>query len=124
MQVMTKGLVAMIDSMGLFSDGAIYASGWFWLFVVIALVVGVLTVVWLKIVYTRYEVTVGLPIEYGTLQAFSYLAGIFFFGEYKTMDQPWMWVSGFSGLTIIVCGVALSSLSELPCLTPKVSPSP
>ena len=61
MQIVTKGLVAMIDSMGLFTDGKIFMSLWFWLFVAIAIGVGVLTVIWLKIVYTRYEVTTGLP---------------------------------------------------------------
>jgi len=126
MQIVTKGLVAMIDSMGLFSGPDIYISFWFWLFVLIATTVGILTVIWLKIVYTRYEVTTGLPIEYGTLQAFAYLAGIFFFGEYKTMTETWMWVSGFSGLVIIVCGVGVSSMSKMPWqrAPKKVAPSP
>lgn len=70
------------------------------------------------------EPLVSLRIEYGTLQAFSYLAGIFFFGEYKTMDQPWMWASGFSGLAIIICGVGVSSLTRLPWQSALVVPFP
>ena len=41
--------------------------------------VGVLTVLWLKIVYTRFETTTGLPIEYGTVHACSVLGGIIFY---------------------------------------------
>ena len=77
----------------------------------LAAVLGVTTVVWLKIVYTRCEVTSGLPIEYDTLQAFSYLAGIFFYAEYKSMDEAWMFVCGFSGLLVIIVGVTISSMS-------------
>ena len=44
-----------------------YNRPWLYLAVLLFAVVAYLTVVWLKIVYTRYEVTLGLPIEYAAL---------------------------------------------------------
>ena len=53
--------------------------------------------------------TAALPIEYGTVQACSYLAGVLFFQEYKVM-AIWQLVVGFSGLAIIMVGVGVSAL--------------
>ena len=35
-----------------------------------------MTIIWLKIVYARYETTTGLPVEYGTVHVSSVLGGI------------------------------------------------
>jgi len=86
-------------------------------------VVGVMTIVWLKIVYTRFEVSAALPIEYGTVQMCSYLGGVVFFGEYKVMES-WQLAVGFSGLATIMAGVIISAVKRVPRrLTRRVQPS-
>ena len=58
--------------------------------------------------------TAALPIEYGTVQACSYLAGVVFFQEHKTM-KGWQLAVGFTGLAVILSGVAISAMTSLPC---------
>jgi len=38
---------------------------------------------WLRIVYSRFEVTEGMPIEYGVVTAYGLLGGLLFFDEIK-----------------------------------------
>merc|ERR1711871_802753 len=62
------------------------ASGIPWAFIVLFSSIGVLTVLWLRIVYTRYETTRGLPIEYGTVHIGSVLGGLFLYQETTYMN--------------------------------------
>ena len=39
--------------------------------------------VWIKIVFTRYEVTVALPVEYGVLNTAAVFSGIVFYADYE-----------------------------------------
>jgi len=73
-----------------------------------------MTVIWLKIVYTRYETTEALPIEYGTVHACSVLAGYVFYKERDYMDGRQK-IFSFIGLALVIGGVALSSRKSLPC---------
>merc|ERR1719512_316392 len=69
-----------------------------------------LSIVFLKVVYARYEVTTALPIEYGTLHFWQIMAGLLFFEEYRAMS-PIQYVICFLGLTVVLIGVGLSSSS-------------
>ena len=94
--------------------GPCYELPTLWLFVAVFALVGVMTVIWLKIVYTRYETTEALPIEYGTVHACSVLAGFLFFRERDYMDAQ-MRIMTFIGLAVVIVGVGLSSCRTLPC---------
>ena len=41
-------------------------------------------------------------------------------GKFLT-DRAWMWISGFSGLSIIILGVAVSSFEKMPWEKRKLS---
>jgi len=94
--------------------GPCYERPTLWLFVLVFALVGVMTIIWLKIVYTRYETTEALPIEYGTVHACSVLAGFVFFRERDYMTAQ-MTMMTFIGLAIVILGVGLSSCRTLPC---------
>ena len=92
------------------------ASGWFWIFAGVFCSVGVLTVLWLRIVYTRFETTTGLPIEYGTVQLCSVLGGLLLYEEYTYLSVHQSVLIAV-GLTIVLLGVAFSSRKTVPeCL--------
>ena len=92
------------------------ASGWTWAFFVVFCSIGMLTVIWLRIVYTRFETTTGLPIEYGTVQLCSVLGGLLLYQEYTFLD-PHQMVLITVGLSIVLLGVAFSSRKTMPeCL--------
>jgi len=96
-----------------------FANGWTWAFLFVFASVGVLTVIWLKLVYTRYETTTGLPVEYGTVHCCSIMGGLIFYQEAKAM-QAWQVALALSGLATVVAGVAISTLKELPfCASPR-----
>ena len=54
-------------------------SYWLWTFIVLFAGFIPLTIIWLKIVYTRFEISMGIPIEYGTLFVANNLCGLMFF---------------------------------------------
>jgi len=125
-QVAMKSLMAMLQSCSAISfpwpEHCNSSASW-WAFFAAFNVVGVMTIVWLKIVYTRFEVSAALPIEYGTVQMCSYLGGVVFFGEYKVMES-WQLAVGFSGLATIMAGVIISAVKRVPRrLTRRVQPS-
>ena len=91
-----------------------YTSGLPWMLLLVFCFVGVLTVVWLKIVYTRFETTTGLPIEYGTVHCCSVLGGLYFYEEADYMLTG-QFTLCFGGLAFVVMGVAISACKELPC---------
>jgi len=68
----------------------------------------VLSMVYIKLVYARYEATTALPVEYGTLHFCQILSGMLFFEEYKAMDST-QFLLTFVGLSVVLFGVALSS---------------
>ena len=115
-QILVKALVAWFAhcSTALWPVCCV-ANPWTWIFMVMFSVVGLWTIVWLKVVYTRFELTLGLPIEYGTVQVASVLGGLFFYQEAEPMlPQPWRLPTIFAGLFIILVGVALSSQKQFP----------
>ena len=116
-QLTIKGLTSMVFlCLGDGMPPCCYQSGWLWLCVVLFGGVGVLTVLWLKIVYTRFEVSRGLPIEYGTVHCSSIAGGLVFYQEYASMDALHFGLSLF-GVAVVLLGVACSALRRLPGFT-------
>ena len=90
-----------------------FANAWTWVFTLAFSFVGVWTVIWLKVVYTRFELTLGLPIEYGTVHVGSVLGGLIFYKESQALVAHQL-VIIFLGLVIVLLGVALSSMKQFP----------
>merc|ERR1712100_26436 len=115
-QVGMKTLMALLDCC-LFSTWSMpHPCGKeknFYMVLVILVTAIVATVLWLKIVYTRYETTTAMPIEYGTLHLGVIIGGIVFFQEHKQMEA-WQFMSAVVGLSFVLIGVFVSSLKELP----------
>jgi len=82
-----------------------------WITVALFSGVGVLTVIWLKLVYARYSVSLAMPIQYGTLQVGAILGGVVFYREFEYMDW-WQYVLTFVGLAAIVGGIALGDVAQ------------
>ena len=76
----------------------------------IALVVIVLsalaTVWWLRVVFKRYETTLALPIEYGTVNVVMVASGLVLYQEYKYMDT-WQIAVMITGSAIVCVGIQL-----------------
>lgn len=89
-------------------------SKWLWTYTALFAVFIPLTIIWLKIVYTRFEISTGIPIEYGTLFVANNICGLMFFQEFKYLDKGWMKPVTFIGLVIVIFGVAVSSREKLP----------
>ena len=61
------------------------------------------TAVYLKFVFERYETTVALPIEYGSLNLASVIGGLLFFQEERYME-PWQLQAVLAGCGTMICG--------------------
>ena len=71
-----------------------------------------------QVVFKRYETTLALPIEYGTVSVGLVLSGLIFFQEYRCMD-PWQIGLTLSGTAIVICGIQLIHRPSLPCTWPS-----
>ena len=124
---MVEGCVAAGSELGHFPSECA-RSGVLWSFAVLFVTVSLSTVFWLKIVFTRYETTTALPVEYGTVNACSVLSGLLFYRETRFMSGVQI-AAALCGLGIVIAGVAITIRSRLPCApaataTAKVAPSP
>lgn len=80
-----------------------------WPFFLIWILASFATVWWLRKVFTRYESTIALPIDYGILNAVSACSGLIFYQEHESM-QPWQLALMSCGVLTILTGVALPQL--------------
>ena len=92
-----------------------WVSGTFWSFLIVFGLTGILTVVWLQVVYTRFETTRGLPIEYGTVHICSILGGLTLYEEATFMDSGQMALT-VVGLLFVLGGVIASARKDVPCV--------
>lgn len=69
------------------------------------------SLIWMPVVYKRYEVSTALPIEYGALNACTVLSGLLFYDEHQFM-HTWQVVLQVVGATIIIAGIGISFVSE------------
>lgn len=65
---------------------------------------------WMRIVYTRYETTVALPIEYGALNVGNLLSGLLFYDEASYMEG-WQVGLALGGCCIILVGIGVGQMS-------------
>ena len=75
----------------------------------------VATSFWLIVVFRRYETTVALPIEYGTVTAIDVVSGLLFYREYEHMEN-WQLALVISGCVVCVIGVAVGIIT---CTEPE-----
>jgi len=71
------------------------------------------TVVYMKVVFERFETTLALPVEYGTVSAASQLSGLLFYRETLWMDT-WQKVVILTGVVVIVVGVSVGRITKFP----------
>merc|ERR1712107_101513 len=68
------------------------------------------TLWWLKVVFERYDTTLALPVEYGTVSVASICTGLIFFREGKLME-PWQLALSVTGIFVIIGGIQITRLS-------------
>ena len=64
------------------------------------------SLLWMPVVYKRYEVSIALPIEYGALNACTVLSGLLFYDEHQFM-QTWQIVLQVVGALVIIAGIGI-----------------
>lgn len=72
------------------------------------------TVLYMRVVFQRFEVTLALPIEYGTLNMANVASGILFYDEVDRMES-WELALLLLGAATIGFGIFISRKSALPC---------
>jgi len=72
---------------------------------------GLATLLWLNVVFRRFETTQALPIEYGAVQVCAVCSGLIFFDEAATMDD-WQLVMCIAGAIVILVGIAIGRLRD------------
>ena len=68
------------------------------------------TVVWLRYVYKRYEVTVALPVEYGACAAADVVSGLIFFQEYREFEG-WRILFILGGCLAVLVGIQIGRMN-------------
>ena len=111
----------LMDECSGFWSSPCAGSAVFWLSAVVVALCGLGTLHWLKIVFTRHEVTRALPIEYGFLNTVAVLAGVVFYREHQYMET-WQLATCFTGLSIVLVGVGISAMTSLPSCSTKSAP--
>jgi hypothetical protein len=69
------------------------------------------SLLWMPIVYRRYEVSVALPVEYGAVNVGAVLTGLLFYDEYLWME-PWQLTLQIVGCSLILIGIAVPMLTR------------
>eukprot|EP00471_Norrisiella_sphaerica_P003771 CAMPEP_0184492720 /NCGR_PEP_ID=MMETSP0113_2-20130426/24082_1 /TAXON_ID=91329 /ORGANISM="Norrisiella sphaerica, Strain BC52" /LENGTH=433 /DNA_ID=CAMNT_0026877675 /DNA_START=396 /DNA_END=1697 /DNA_ORIENTATION=+ len=77
-------------------------------------VASVLTLLWLKIVYARYQTICALPIQFGTVNVIAVLNGFVIFEEHKYME-PWQVGVVIVGLFTILAGIEMGRREVTKC---------
>ena len=67
------------------------------------------SLIWMPVVYRRYEVSVALPFEYGALNLCTVLSGLLFFDEHKYM-ATWQLALQIAGASVILLGIAIGNI--------------
>lgn len=67
------------------------------------------SLIWMPVVYARYEVSVALPIEYGALNACTVLSGLLFYDEHEAM-AGWQLAMQILGTCVIFLGIGVGRI--------------
>jgi hypothetical protein len=105
-----KASVSMLDSCevaGQCGMGIIYA------FVAVWVIASVATLWWLRRVFTRYEATSALPVEYGSVNVVSVCSGLIYYRERRFMSN-WQLSLIIVGVAVILSGISVGRLNALP----------
>mmetsp|Transcript_30337 Transcript_30337/g.79533 ORF Transcript_30337/g.79533 Transcript_30337/m.79533 type:complete len:341 (+) Transcript_30337:55-1077(+) len=99
--LLIKGWSAMLAHTSSFRYGIFYVAVILWILASFG------SAFWfMRVVVRRYEATVALPVEYGTLNAAAVLTGLLFYKEHASMSV-WQLASVLSGAFVIVVGILL-----------------
>ena len=101
----TGGLCDANGEVALCDGGVVYASIGFW----VLLSFGG-SLLWMPLVYMRYEVSVALPIEYGALNACTVISGLVFYNEAAVMET-WQLAMQIAGAVTILVGIAVGRIT-------------
>jgi len=80
-----------------------------YMFTVVWIAASVATVWWLRVVFSRYETTLALPVEYGTVNLCSVCSGLIFYGESRFMSS-WQLMLNIAGLATVLVGISVGRL--------------
>merc|ERR1712107_916596 len=98
--LLIKGWTAMLGHTSSFSSPIFYIAVLLWILASFG------SAFWFMRVVRRYEATVALPVEYGTLNAATVLTGLLFYKEHVYMNQQQLTLV-LLGAAIIVLGILL-----------------
>lgn len=105
-----KAVLSMLDTCGAAQQcdmGIIY------IFVIVWVSASVGTLWWLRRVFSRYEATSALPVEYGSVNAISVCSGLLYYQESRCMTQ-WQLGLIIVGVAVILFGISIGRLQDLP----------
>lgn len=103
-----KASVGMIDTC---SDAGECRHPIMFVFIAIWVIASLATLWWLRRVFSRYETTEALPVEYGTVSAISACSGLVFYREAKMM-APWQLSVTLLGVATILFGIFIGNLNR------------
>ena len=86
-------------------------------FATIWVICSLLCVPYMLVVFRRYETTVALPVEYGTVNVINVASGLLFYNEGRTFSDTSMTVI-LSAVCVVVVGIALSQSGS--CGRPRI----
>ena len=104
-----KASVAMLDSCKQAGECGGQHLALLLCFVVVWTAASVATLWWLRRVFSRYETTQALPVEYGAVNAVSACSGLVFYREASLM-KPWQLALTIAALLTILTGIAIGRL--------------
>lgn len=91
-----------------------------YVYIVVWIIASIATLWWLRRVFTRYESTSALPVEYGSVNAVSVCSGLIFYRESRFMTN-WQISLLVVGVCVILSGISTGRLKMLPPMFCSVS---
>jgi len=104
-----KACVSMLDTCGKAGE---CGRPTMWVFMLVWIGASVATLWWLRRVFTRYETTRALPVEYGAVNAVSACSGLVFYSESSSM-KPWQLTTMCAGVAAILAGIAIGNMAPI-----------
>ena len=69
-------------------------------------------VTWLRLVYSRFEITAAFPVEFGMLTFASVVGGFMVFEDHQYVASAWAWVWVICASLLILGGIAIVGLAS------------
>jgi drug/metabolite transporter (DMT)-like permease len=90
-----------------------WAAALTWIFSAAWIGASLATLWWLRTVFARYETTLALPIEYGSVCVANVLSGLVFYGERRFMS-PLQLALVLAGVAVVLVGVGVGRIEHPP----------